>query len=67
MVRFPIISKSIAPDNHTEIKAIEADAGRNLGYVRVVGRRQGRTELQDHIESVPTQYTKAPLLLSEKQ
>ena len=59
--------RTIAPDNHTEIKAIEADAGRYLGYVRVVGRRQGQTKLEDRIESVSTQYTKMPLLRSEKQ
>lgn len=52
----------IAPDNHAEIKALEADRGRYLGYVRLVGRRQGQAKLADHILSVPTQYTKKPLL-----
>lgn len=52
----------IAPDNFTEIQALEADRGGHLGYVRVTGRRQGRTKLADHIVSVPTQYTKKPLL-----
>ena len=30
----------VAPDNATEIRALEADAGSYLGYVRVVGRRR---------------------------
>jgi len=54
----------IAPDNQTEIQALEADEGRYLGYVRLVGRRQGSVKLADHIESVPTQYKKEPLLRS---
>ncbi len=32
--------KVIAPDNQSEIKALEADQGKYLGYVRLVGRRQ---------------------------
>jgi SAM-dependent methyltransferase len=56
--------KVVAPDNHVEIKALEADQGRYLGYIRVVGRRQGSVELPNHIESVPTQYAKKPLLHS---
>ena len=34
--------RAIAPDNAAEIKALEADRGRYLGYVRVVGRRRRR-------------------------
>jgi len=56
----------VAPDNAVEIKALEADRGRNLGYVRVVGRRQGQTKLDDPIVSVPTQYERKPLLRSEE-
>ena len=52
----------IAPDNLLEIKALEADRGDYLGYVRLVGRRRGETELANHVVSVPTQYTKTPLL-----
>ncbi len=51
----------VAPDNAAEIAAIEADAGRWLGYVRVVGRR-GEVKLDEPVTSVPTRYTKAPLL-----
>ncbi len=58
--------KVIAPDNHVEIKALEADQGRYLGYVRVVGRRQGDVVLGDQIASLPTEYTKKPLLRSDQ-
>jgi len=55
--------KAVAPDNRSEIAALEADCGRHLGYVRVIGRRNGETPLADHILSVPAQpYTKKPLL-----
>ena len=52
----------VAPDNEAEINALEADRGDYLGYVRLVGRRQGQAELADHIVTVPAQYTKKPLL-----
>jgi len=52
----------IAPGNATEIKAVEVDAGRNLGYVRVVGRRRAEAPLYDPVVSIPAQYTKKPLL-----
>jgi hypothetical protein len=51
----------IAPDNALEIAALEADRGEYLGYVRVVGRRQAAT-FDEHVVSLPRQYTKAPLL-----
>jgi cyclopropane fatty-acyl-phospholipid synthase-like methyltransferase len=53
------------PDNLTEIKALEADRGRYLGYVRTVGRpRAGAkmAEVVDQTTSVTTEYTKKPLL-----
>src|SRR5262249_8299339 len=56
---------AIAPDNKTETKPLEADQGSSLGYVRLVGRRQGRTPLSDPVVSLPAQYTKKPLLRSE--
>jgi SAM-dependent methyltransferase len=55
----------IAPDNAAEIKALEADAGAYLGYVRMVGRRQPTAKLEEIVTSVPTQYTKKPLLRGE--
>jgi len=54
--------KVIAPENVTEIQAVEADAGSHLGYVRVMGRRRVGAQLLESIMSVPTQYTKRPLL-----
>ncbi len=58
--------RAVAPDNEAEIKALEADRGSYFGYVRVVGRRNGRVTLADPVVSVPTQYTKTPLLRSEQ-
>jgi SAM-dependent methyltransferase len=58
--------KVIAPDNESEIKALEADLGSYLGYVRLVGRRNGRTKLADHLVSLPAHYTKKPLLRHEE-
>ncbi len=55
----------IAPDNHTEIKAVEADRGDHLGYVRLVGKREPGVELPEPIVSIPASYTKAPLLRTE--
>jgi ubiquinone/menaquinone biosynthesis C-methylase UbiE len=52
----------VAPDNDVEITALEADRGRCLGYVRLVGRRRAQAILSDQIESVPAQYTRMPLL-----
>jgi len=57
----------IAPENATEIRALEADAGRNLGYVRVVGRRRTEAPLYDPVVSIPAQHTKKPLLRSREQ
>ena len=52
----------IAPDNAAEIRALEADRGNYLGYVRFVGRRRADAVLEEPVVSVPTQYTKKPLL-----
>ena len=52
----------IAPGNHQEIAALEADRGNYLGYVRSVGRRRSGVTLPEPIESVRTEYTKTPLL-----
>jgi SAM-dependent methyltransferase len=57
--------RAVAPDNEAEITALETDRGRYLGYVRLVGRRDGQAILADHIESVPFQYTRMPLLRSQ--
>jgi SAM-dependent methyltransferase len=55
----------IAPDNATEIRALESDSGSHLGYVRVVGRRRAETQLLEPIASVPTHYERKPLLRGE--
>lgn len=54
--------RAIAPDNAVEIAALESDRGRHLGYVRVIGRRDGSVELAEPVVSIPAQYTKCPLL-----
>jgi cyclopropane fatty-acyl-phospholipid synthase-like methyltransferase len=59
------------PDNTDEIKAIESDAGRTMGYVRVVARRRD-VALLDYcwpatMRSMPVQpYTKKPLLRGQE-
>jgi SAM-dependent methyltransferase len=57
---------TICPDNRTEIKALDADRGRYLGYVRMVGRRQVQAKLEDPVVSIPAQYTKKPLLRGDQ-
>lgn len=52
----------IAPDNHVEHRALEADRREYLGYVRVVGRRRSDVSLEAPIISVPARYEKRPLL-----
>ena len=46
----------VAPDNEAEIKALEADRGSYLGYVRVVGRRQGQVKLGDFVRTLHQQH-----------
>ena len=55
---------AINPDNKTEIEALEADAGRYLGYTRLVGRKRAGIQLTEPIQSIATRYTQAPLLRS---
>jgi SAM-dependent methyltransferase len=40
--------RRIAPDNAVEIAAVEVDAGRHLGYVRVVGHRRPDIKLEGY-------------------
>lgn len=54
--------RTIYSDNVTENKALEADGDRNLGYVRLVGRRLGGVTLEEPIVSFPSHYTHQPLL-----
>lgn len=52
----------VCPDNSVEIEALVADQGRYLGCVRAVGHRRLGGKLEEPILSIPTQYTKQPLL-----
>jgi SAM-dependent methyltransferase len=54
--------RTVCPDNAVEIAAVEADAGRTLGYVRAVARRRADVRIDPPVTSVPTQYVKRPLL-----
>ncbi len=59
--------QAVAPDNAAEIKTLETDAGRYLGYIRLVGRRRGDAKLEEYcwpdtMRSFPLQYSKKPLL-----
>jgi cyclopropane fatty-acyl-phospholipid synthase-like methyltransferase len=56
--------KLIAPENTTEIAAVEGDAGQYFGYVRCVGRRRPDAALQDPVTTVPVEYVKMSLLRS---
>lgn len=60
--------RAVAPDNEVEIKALEADRGDYLGFVRVVGRRRADAILEEPLAStsIPAQYTKEPLLRSDE-
>jgi SAM-dependent methyltransferase len=64
--------KAVAPDNAPEIKTLETDAGRYLGYVRLVGRRRGEAKLEEYcwpdtMRSFPTEYTKRPMLRDQEE
>jgi len=54
--------RAVNPDNEVEIKALEADEGSYLGYVRAVGRRNGDVELGEQINSIPENYISKTLL-----
>jgi hypothetical protein len=55
----------ICPDNAVELKAVEEDAGRYFGYLRLVARRRPDVSIDGPITNVPTEYTKTPLLRGE--
>lgn len=54
--------RTVAPENQIEISALEADGGRHVGYVRVVGRRNTSAQVFDPVISIPPSYKKEPLL-----
>ncbi len=57
--------RAICPDNSVEINALEVDSERNLGYFRVVARREGKPSLEEPIVSIPATYEHKPLLRSD--
>lgn len=56
---------AVNPDNTVEIAALEADAGRHLGYVRAVCRRRPDVPLDDPITTIPVTYERHPLFADE--
>jgi SAM-dependent methyltransferase len=61
--------RTACPENEPEIKAVEADRGQYLGYVRIVGRRKVETRLEEYcwpdtMKSLPVDYEPRPLLRS---
>ncbi len=56
--------RNIAPDNQMELQALEADGGRYLTYNRVVARRRPNVKLEEPMVSIPSHYTRNPLLRS---
>jgi hypothetical protein len=55
--------RSAWPENTGEIAMVEADAGRNLTYIRLVARRREDVKLVDYcwpdtMRSMPQQYEK---------
>ena len=52
----------VATENLVEIRAVEADQGNWLGYLRVIGRRRPDAKLDEPVTTVPTTYVRQPLL-----
>jgi cyclopropane fatty-acyl-phospholipid synthase-like methyltransferase len=57
--------QTVYAENSREINALQADRGKFLGYVRMVGRRQPAVHLEDPMTSFPSQYVRKPLLRNE--
>src|SRR4051794_24741707 len=53
--------RTASPHHTSEVAALEADAGRHLAYVRVVGRRTEQ-RIDEPIVSIPPRYESRPLL-----
>ena len=54
--------KVVAPENVTEIHAIEDDAGDLMGYIRAIARRRKDARLDEIIHSISTTYTRHSML-----
>lgn len=59
--------KTVAPENEVEIRALDADRGDYLGYVRLVARRRADVHLEEPLVSIPAQYTRQPLLCTDRR
>jgi cyclopropane fatty-acyl-phospholipid synthase-like methyltransferase len=57
--------RTVCPENSVEIAAVEADAGRYLGYVRAIARRRADAKLEAPIVSIPSEYVHKALLRNE--
>jgi ubiquinone/menaquinone biosynthesis C-methylase UbiE len=58
--------RAAAPDNHPEIEAVTADAGRHLGYVRAIAHRRADVTPDEPIISIPAKYTRHPVFRTDK-
>lgn len=56
--------RTIAPDNHVEIEALNADAGKYLGYVRTIAVKREGLNAEEPVTSIPYQYKKEQLFRS---
>jgi SAM-dependent methyltransferase len=59
--------REVSPNNGHEIRTLEADAGQNLSYIRLVGRRREGVKLEDYcwpdtMRSMPYHYEKRDML-----
>lgn len=54
--------RAVAPDNSVESRALEADRGEYLCYVRAVARRRPEARLDAQVVQVPPHYIRQPLL-----
>jgi SAM-dependent methyltransferase len=55
----------VCPENTLELQAVEADAGRHFGYLRLVARRRPQVRIDPPVVSVPNDYSRAPLLRAD--
>lgn len=56
----------VAPGNEPEIRALEADRGEWLGYIRVVARRKEGVRIEGPVSSIPAEYVRVPILWGQE-
>lgn len=59
--------KLIAPENETEIRTLEADAGQYLGYIRTIARKGSDAPIFDSAFSIPANYAWHPMFRNEAE